>query len=47
MGSNFPTPSGHDQSGHARDKNPGTYLVICMFIPHLDVGMYGWVIVRE
>jgi plastocyanin len=28
-------------------QNPGTYLVICMFIPHLDLGMYGWVIVRE
>lgn len=28
-------------------QNPGTYLVICMFIPHLDVGMYGWVIVRD
>ena len=26
---------------------PGTYLVICTFIPHLDLGMYGWVIVRE
>ena len=134
VGSNFPTPSGHDQSGHARDnliprtvvidkggtvtfqmgggvhqvgifadgtrpedvirtgaqtkpgcppfpyisgaanpttfvavtgdplcdsttpnvptqsytfQNPGTYLVICMFIPHLDLGMYGWVVVRE
>ena len=28
-------------------QNPGTYLVICMFIPHLDLGMYGWVVVRE
>jgi len=27
--------------------NPGRYLVICMFIPHLDLGMYGWVEVRE
>ena len=26
---------------------PGRYLVICMFIPHLDLGMYGWVEVRE
>ena len=25
---------------------PGRYLVICMFIPHLNVGMYGWVEVR-
>ena len=27
--------------------NPGTYLVICTFIPHLDLGMYGWVVVRD
>jgi plastocyanin len=26
---------------------PGRYLVICTFIPHLNVGMYGWVEVRE
>ena len=26
--------------------NPGRYLVICMFIPHLDLAMYGWVEVR-
>ena len=25
---------------------PGRYLVICMFVPHLNVGMYGWVEVR-
>jgi plastocyanin len=25
---------------------PGRYLVICTFIPHLNVGMYGWVEVR-
>ena len=25
---------------------PGRYLVICAFIPHLDLGMYGWVEVR-
>ena len=28
-------------------ENPGTYLVICTFIPHLDLGMYGWVVVRD
>lgn len=28
-------------------QNPGKYLVICMFIPHLDLAMYGWVIVRD
>jgi plastocyanin len=27
--------------------DPGKYLVICMFIPHLDLGMYGWVVVRD
>ena len=26
---------------------PGTYLVICAFLPHFEVQMYGWVIVRE
>ncbi len=26
---------------------PGRYLVICTFIPHLDAGMYGWVEVRD
>ena len=26
---------------------PGKYLVICMFIPHLDLAMYGWVVVRD
>jgi plastocyanin len=129
VGSKFPTPSGHDQSGHARDNliprtavidaggtvtfvlggpvhqvaiyddgttpeqvsrvgaarktgcppapyitgvgdpnlvavlgqppcaggaftvsytftEPGRYLVICTFIPHLDLAMYGWVEVR-
>lgn len=26
---------------------PGRYLVICTFLPHFNVGMYGWVIVRD
>jgi plastocyanin len=26
---------------------PGTYLVICAFLPHFEVGMYGWVVVRD
>ena len=26
---------------------PGRYLVICTFIPHLDLGMYGWIEVRD
>ena len=25
---------------------PGRYLVICAFIPHLNLNMYGWVEVR-
>ena len=27
-------------------QTPGRYLVICTFIPHLDLAMYGWVEVR-
>jgi plastocyanin len=26
---------------------PGRYLVICTFILHLDLAMYGWVEVRD
>jgi plastocyanin len=26
---------------------PGKYLVICTFLPHFNVGMYGWVVVRD
>jgi len=26
---------------------PGKYLVICTFLPHFNVGMYGWVTVRD
>ncbi|HEX5216009.1 MAG TPA: plastocyanin/azurin family copper-binding protein [Vicinamibacterales bacterium] len=26
---------------------PGRYLVICTFVPHFAVGMYGWVEVRD
>jgi plastocyanin len=26
---------------------PGTYFVICRFLPHFNVQMYGWVIVRD
>jgi len=26
---------------------PGRYLVICAFLPHFQVQMYGWVIVRD
>lgn len=27
--------------------SPGRYLVICAFLPHFGVGMYGWVDVKE
>jgi plastocyanin len=27
-------------------ENAGKHLVICAFLPHFEVGMYGWVIVR-
>ena len=27
--------------------SPGRYLVICAFLPHFQVGMYGWVNVRD
>jgi len=26
---------------------PGRYLVICAFLPHFEVGMYGWVEVQD
>ena len=26
---------------------PGKYLVICGFLPHFEVGMYGWIEVKE
>ena len=26
---------------------PGRYLVICTFLPHFNLGMYGWVTVRD
>jgi plastocyanin len=28
-------------------QTPGRYLVICTFLPHFNVGMYGWVTVRD
>jgi plastocyanin len=28
-------------------EKPGRYLVICAFLPHFEVGMYGWVEVRD
>lgn len=26
---------------------PGRYFVICAFLPHFNVQMYGWVVVRD
>ena len=34
------------QVEHSFD-GPGRYLVICSFLPHFEVQMYGWVVVRE
>jgi plastocyanin len=28
-------------------EEPGKYLVICAFLPHFQVQMYGWVVVRD
>jgi plastocyanin len=28
-------------------KTPGRYLVICAFLPHFNIQMYGWVIVKD
>jgi plastocyanin len=32
---------------HYTFDTPGRYLVICAFLPHFQVGMYGWVEVRD
>ena len=40
-----PCGPGLRQVTHQFDE-PGRYLVICAFLPHFEVGMYGWVIVR-
>jgi plastocyanin len=40
-----PCGPGARQVTHTFDE-PGRYLVICAFLPHFQVGMYGWVIVR-
>jgi plastocyanin len=37
---------GGDWSVQYTFDTPGRYLVICTFIPHLDMAMYGWVEVR-
>lgn len=34
------------QVNHTFDE-PGRYLVICAFLPHFNVQMWGWVIVRD
>jgi plastocyanin len=41
-----PPCAGGDWSVSYTFPNPGRYLVICTFIPHLDMAMYGWVEVR-
>ncbi len=44
-GSN-PTGCGPRTYTHTFDA-PGRYLVICEVLPHFDIKMYGWVIVRD
>ena len=41
-----PICAGGDPAVSYTFENPGRYLVICTFVPHLNVGMYGWVEVR-
>jgi plastocyanin len=38
---------GSDWQAQYTFNTPGRYLVICAFLPHFEVGMYGWVEVRE
>ena len=40
-------PCGQDWQAQYTFSTPGRYLVICAFLPHFQVGMYGWVTVRE
>jgi plastocyanin len=41
-----PCGPGSRQVVHQFDA-PGKYLVICAFLPHFQVQMYGWVVVRD
>jgi plastocyanin len=38
---------GSDWQAQYTFNTPGRYLVICAFLPHFNVGMYGWVEVRD
>lgn len=38
---------GSDWQAQYTFDTPGRYLVICAFLPHFNVGMYGWVEVRD
>ena len=40
-------PCGGPYSVEHTFNEPGKYLVICAFLPHFEVQMYGWVIVRD
>lgn len=42
-----PLCNGGDPAPTFTFTNPGRYFVICRFLPHFDVQMYGWVIVRD
>ena len=43
----FTHPCGSGWQAQYTFNTPGRYLVICAFLPHFEVGMYGWVEVRE
>ncbi len=38
-------PTGADRVEVVHFPDPGTYLVVCGILPHLEAGMYGWVTV--
>ena len=44
--SDQPCAGGNPSPSYQFD-TPGRYLVICTFLPHFEVGMYGWVTVRK
>jgi uncharacterized cupredoxin-like copper-binding protein len=38
-------PAAADRVEVVHFPDPGTYLVVCGILPHLQAGMYGWVTV--
>lgn len=43
----LPVPCLSSAAIQYRFDTPGRYLVICAFLPHFNLQMYGWVIVRD